>query len=670
MAVLTKRTLAAAMALVCATTAAGAATLDSALLPRVKAATFEVVAAKADDGKVVYEKPLPLDQMPYQERTDKFQSIGTAFAIGENRFVTAWHVFASGIGSQRGPLSLRDEQGHVFAVDKVVKFSPQQDFVEFSLKQAPTVQPLEVERAPAVNENVIAVGNALGTGVVLRDGLYTSDTPEEVDGRWKWMRFSAPASPGNSGGPLIDDKGKVIGVVLRKSPSENLNFALPISAVMDASDKTANVDLSMDFGTPYSTETRHSRLRDTVALPLNQADFYARVAAISDNALQKEADAWLKERAATLWPLGEKSHELLTHTPWSGGVPTLVIQDNGGVWMRADKDDASRSPLPNKGYIDRTTQNDTAFFHIHSEADQPALTGGRTVADALLTMGFITRKVGRESIKVTSLGEASSTESFTDRQGRTWRVDAFAIPFHDMSLLTATTPTPDGAVGMIRIAGPGDRFEETLKMRLMADMEDIAYGGTLAQWQAFLPKGPRPTVLKDASFGQDAKGATLAIDGLKAQWPSAIVPHGGRAEVFAASGWTIEDGKPQVRLLHLSLSQQEAPNAMAYIDRFQKPFADSSQDANELWDELGKHAHPRDGKPFESDEWRLVSRVYDPSQPKAASYIYTMSYAVRDKAADDDMQKRLAELVRGTQVPGASPTADAATSAPATPVGL
>jgi hypothetical protein len=69
-------------------------------------------------------------------------------------------------------------------------------------------------------------GNALGEGIIIRDGLYTSDTPEEREGRWKWIRFSAAASPGNSGGPLVDRKGRVIGVVLRKSPSENLNVAV------------------------------------------------------------------------------------------------------------------------------------------------------------------------------------------------------------------------------------------------------------------------------------------------------------------------------------------------------------------------------------------------------------------------------------------------------------
>jgi hypothetical protein len=663
MAVLAKWMIAAATGLACASTTAAAATLEAALLPRVRAATFEVVSARADDSKVVYEKPLPLDQMPYQERTDKYASIGTAFAIGDNRFVTALHVFADGIGSLRGPLSLRDEQGHVYAVDKVLRFSPQQDFVEFTLVQPPKVQPLEVEASPGTNESVFAVGNALGTGVVLRDGLYTSDTPEEVDGRWKWIRFSAPASPGNSGGPLIDEKGKVIGVVLRKSPSENLNYALPIHYVLDASDKEAAVDLPQDFGVAYSTETRHSRLRDTIALPLTQAAFNTRVATMVDASLAKEAQAWLKERAATLYPQGVKSHDLLTRSAWTGGIPALISQDNAGTWVRPAEDNAERSPLPNKGYIDRTVVNDIALWHIHSEADAPAITGGRAVMDPLLTLGFVTRKVGQERIKVTSLGEPASTETFTDRLGRTWHIDAFSVPFLNAYLMVVTTPVPDGAVGMLTISSAKEKSEHALQMRLMADMEDVAYTGTLAQWQAFLAHGAPASVLKNATVSHDSQGAALAIDGLRARWPATLVPASTRTDVAMASGWTMGDGKPELHVQRLALSQQDSPNAVVYLDRYERPFDDSSQAANDVWNDVVKHAHPRDGKPYETDEWRLITRVYDPAQPQSANHVYTLGYAVRDKTSDDDMKARLADASRGTEVPGAKAAPTNATAA-------
>jgi serine protease Do len=86
---------------------------------------------------------------------------------------------------------------------------------------------------------VLAVGNAFGEGVVIRDGLYTSATDEDQDGRWKWIRFSAAASPGNSGGPLLDGDGKVIGIVIGKSPNENLNYSLPIARVLGGNRREA-----------------------------------------------------------------------------------------------------------------------------------------------------------------------------------------------------------------------------------------------------------------------------------------------------------------------------------------------------------------------------------------------------------------------------------------------
>ena len=54
--------------------------MDPKILARVQAATFEVVAAKPVDDNLVYEKPLPLDLLPFQERNDKYYSVGTAFA--------------------------------------------------------------------------------------------------------------------------------------------------------------------------------------------------------------------------------------------------------------------------------------------------------------------------------------------------------------------------------------------------------------------------------------------------------------------------------------------------------------------------------------------------------------------------------------------------------------
>ena len=101
-----------------ATATAGAQGLSSEAQQRLRAATFEVVQLKPDDGAVTYEHALPMELIPYQQRVDKYRSIGTAFAIGPNRFVTAGHVIAMGSGSQFGPPALRDAAGAVYAIDK------------------------------------------------------------------------------------------------------------------------------------------------------------------------------------------------------------------------------------------------------------------------------------------------------------------------------------------------------------------------------------------------------------------------------------------------------------------------------------------------------------------------------------------------------------------------
>lgn len=293
---------------------ATAASLDPQLLPRIQAVTFEVVAAKPVDDAIRYEKPLPLDLLPYQQRTDKYYSIGTAFYMGDGRYISAGHVLMTGIGSLWGPPELRDAAGHVYPIDKIEKFSLGQDFVVFSVIGPPDTPALEVNTAPVRNQVVYAVGNALGTGVVIRDGLYTSDTPEQQDGRWKWMRFSAAASPGNSGGPLLDKDGKVIGVVMMKSANENLNYALPIRHVLDAPDNLAILDQRMSYQFDVFNTTRSDRLKAQFELPLSFAQFDRAYRERFDAYCDQQLAALLTSEESTLFPNGAGSHPILHDT--------------------------------------------------------------------------------------------------------------------------------------------------------------------------------------------------------------------------------------------------------------------------------------------------------------------------------------------------------------------
>jgi serine protease Do len=137
----------------------------------IRAATFEVVIKKPEPDPLTYEKPLPLDLLPFVERNDAYRSVGTAFALGHNTYVTAAHVFAPGVDSQYGPPQLRGPDNKVHSIERIFKFSMHEDMVVFSVVDDPAPRGFEVNRAPKIDDTVLAVGNALGEGVVSGSGF-------------------------------------------------------------------------------------------------------------------------------------------------------------------------------------------------------------------------------------------------------------------------------------------------------------------------------------------------------------------------------------------------------------------------------------------------------------------------------------------------------------------
>ena len=97
----------------------------------------------------------------------------------------------------------------------------------------PDAEPMHLGDSDAVvvGERAISIGNPLGLEHTLTDGLISSR--RVYDGK-AWIQFSAPISPGNSGGPLFNRRGEVIGVSTATLSSfgggaQNLNLAVPVN---------------------------------------------------------------------------------------------------------------------------------------------------------------------------------------------------------------------------------------------------------------------------------------------------------------------------------------------------------------------------------------------------------------------------------------------------------
>lgn len=77
-----------------------------------------------------------------------------------------------------------------------------------------------------IGEKVYAIGNSKGQGICMLDGI-VSDRERFISGE-RYIMYSAPTVGGNSGGPLFNAHGKVIGMcTLGQKDGSLMNYAIP-----------------------------------------------------------------------------------------------------------------------------------------------------------------------------------------------------------------------------------------------------------------------------------------------------------------------------------------------------------------------------------------------------------------------------------------------------------
>jgi len=96
------------------------------------------------------------------------------------------------------------------------------------------VAPLGDSSKVRPGEWAIAIGNPLGLDNTVTAGIISAIQRTNAVGegqRVPYIQTDAAVNPGNSGGPLINDRGQVIGIntAIRQAPGAGLSFAIPIN---------------------------------------------------------------------------------------------------------------------------------------------------------------------------------------------------------------------------------------------------------------------------------------------------------------------------------------------------------------------------------------------------------------------------------------------------------
>ncbi len=167
----------------------------------------------------------------YTGRQGKQIGLGTGFVVGDGLLATNLHVIGEGRPiSVRLPDGKRYEATAVHASDRKLDLA----VVRIAAKGL-TPLPLGDDHGLKPGQPLVALGHPRGLENSVVAGVLSGR--RDVDGL-SMLQLAIPIEEGNSGGPVLDRAGRVVGIVTMKSAvTNNLGFAVPVAALKKLLDR-------------------------------------------------------------------------------------------------------------------------------------------------------------------------------------------------------------------------------------------------------------------------------------------------------------------------------------------------------------------------------------------------------------------------------------------------
>ena len=159
-----------------------------------------------------------------RDRNGAVLSRGSGFFVRSNLIATNYHVIE---GAARGTAKLVDRY-RTYTIEGITATDKTNDLVLLKVSvYGINPLPLGDSNTVRIGEKIYVAGNPLGLEGTVSDGIISGRRDRYTKER---LQMTAPISPGSSGGPVLNRKGKVIGVsvaTFRALEAQNLNFAIP-----------------------------------------------------------------------------------------------------------------------------------------------------------------------------------------------------------------------------------------------------------------------------------------------------------------------------------------------------------------------------------------------------------------------------------------------------------
>lgn len=152
-------------------------------------------------------------------------SLGSGFAVGENCIVTNAHVISNPRDVTIATYGGKEYRAGILGMDEELDIAVLAvEGVTFPYLQIADLGTMKT------GDDIYAIGAPKGMAYTLTKGGISAKE-REVNGQ-VYIQIDAPINKGNSGGPLLNDSGHVLGMnTLKMNDSEGLGLAIPVTRI-------------------------------------------------------------------------------------------------------------------------------------------------------------------------------------------------------------------------------------------------------------------------------------------------------------------------------------------------------------------------------------------------------------------------------------------------------
>lgn len=190
------------------------------------------VSIFAQYDKLVEKVDPAVFQIVFYNRHGNFSGTGSGFFVSPDGLA---YTTSSLVDEQRYAI-VKLSDGRSFKLDKIKRINEDNDFVEFQVNVGkekvpflPISSQAPAKGTPCINMNIVdGVKNSLGIGYV---------TGNEVEYDGSELIQTSIVGPTNGGGPVLNLKGEVFGIVKKTNKNSSIHYAYPVFRPMEKTDE-------------------------------------------------------------------------------------------------------------------------------------------------------------------------------------------------------------------------------------------------------------------------------------------------------------------------------------------------------------------------------------------------------------------------------------------------